>query len=160
MGEIFQRDNESILSYIIRARKLGNQILDVIRSKLPNNTPLIEADILRYENESRDCLIRKFRPEIEQKISKNRIFRETAIEAVKIEKQLHAKELLRGEILSRRDINDPRRSYAYDQPDSQDGKRVAVVQKQVITRQICYETGHSVLVCYKLDPHQYGNIGL
>lgn len=86
IGKIFQRDDKSALSYINRIFELGNQILDVVKSQVPNNAPLAAAETLRYENEFRNCLIRGLKPEVEQKISINRLFRETAIEAAEIER--------------------------------------------------------------------------
>ncbi|XP_057341684.1 putative uncharacterized protein DDB_G0282133 [Microplitis mediator] len=105
MGRIFQRDDESTLSYTNRARELGNQILDVIEAQLPVGQALSDADKARYGNEFKSCLIKGLKPEIEQKFSRDKNFQNTLFEAVVIEKELRAKDLLRGKISSERDIN-------------------------------------------------------
>ncbi|XP_057338503.1 probable E3 ubiquitin-protein ligase bre1 [Microplitis mediator] len=151
MGRIFQRDDESTLSYTNRARELGNQILDVIEAQLPVGQALSDADKARYGNEFKSCLIRGLKPEIEQKISRDKNFQNTLFEAVVIEKELRAKDLLRGKISSKRDINYSNRAYTYDVPNNREGRRVTVVQGQPIVCQICNKAGHSALACYQLE---------
>lgn len=143
LGQIFQADNEGVVAYSNRAKDLAHKIKEA--HKTTNNVADIDADTLaKYDKEFTDCLIKGLKPEFENKVSKDKPFKDTITEAVQIEKELQAKSLLRGYRIPKNAPNAPYQRNSYRNFGT---REVNLIQDRSIKCQLCKKFGHDAAAC-------------
>ncbi|EZA46440.1 hypothetical protein X777_00157, partial [Ooceraea biroi] len=88
LGNIYQKNEEDVVTYANRVKFLEKQILEAYRSTSnPQTDPNIKVSL---EKDMAKCFIRGLKPEIEQRIARNLDVQATITDALRIEKELHA----------------------------------------------------------------------
>ena len=129
LGNVYQKNEEDVVTYANRVKLLGKQIFEAYRSSghtLPGQDirTTIEKDMCK-------CFIRGLKPEIEQRIARNLDVKSTVADALRIEKELRA-------------ITDLR--HGTTNPKSQDNRSTEICQ-------ICFKIGHTATNCLKYIQH-------
>ena len=93
LGQEFQRENESVIAFFNRIRKIGSRILE--DHKIANGN-VNQAFKTSMENNIIECFKRGLLPEIEQRPRVEADISKIIKEAIKIERQIEAQKALRN----------------------------------------------------------------
>jgi len=86
LGNVYQKNEEDVVTYANRVKLLGKQILEAYRS---SGHTLSGQDIrTTIEKDMCKCFIRGLKPEIEQRIARNLDVKATVTDALRVEKEL------------------------------------------------------------------------
>lgn len=97
LGKMFQKENETVVSFTSRLRKKGQEIVE---SHKINNADLSEAQLTAYQAEINEnikqCFLQGLKPEIDQRMPSCASMKIAYEKAIEIERKLTAKHDLRG----------------------------------------------------------------
>lgn len=141
LGNVYQKNDEDVVTYANRVKLLGKQIREAYRS---SEHALTDHDVrASLEKDMCKCFIRGLKPEIEQRIARNLDVQATVTDALRIERELRA-------------ITDLRHG-----PANSDRNNVQENRSRIC--QICFKIGHSAANCRKLmqmaDSFKQNNLG-
>lgn len=133
LGNIFQKDNENVVSYANRVRILAKRIKDAYQNEHGTVTEEFQKSV---EINACSCFKHGLRSEIEMRMPAITGFAETIAEAVRIEKENLARMGLRNQ-------------KAYRETGRFEHNRVNQVVSEILVCQLCKRKGHAADTCWK-----------
>ena len=139
LGRVFQGVNEAVLAYANRVKEIGHRICEAYETA--NNGAMDDGFKTRLDLDLVDCFIHGLLPDIENKITLGISYEKTMHKAIGIERNLRAKDTLRGNRVNKFDDYDGRQQYQKIHHVSSQG--------DPITCQICDKKGHAASSCFR-----------
>ena len=151
MGNEYQRDYETVISFANRIRDLGRCIIETQRVNTGNIDAAFKTSI---ENNCIECFKRGLKPEVEQRLENAGDMEHIVQNAIKAERLVEARRNLRGEDKNNIKSMHPNREFkkgtyisqVIDSEETKVGVRTISPQSLVIC-QYCNRTGHSADKC-------------
>lgn len=127
LGNVYQKNEEDVVTYANRVKLLGKQIREAYRTS--GHALGEEAITASLEKDMCKCFIRGLKPDIEQRVNRNLDVQGTIADALRIERELSAIKVLR-------------KGPNYIETDKSNRSNE--------TCQICFKVGHIAVNCRKL----------
>ena len=148
MGNEFQNDDESVISFANRIRNLGKRILEAQKVTTGNVTEAFRQTI---ESASVECFKRGLKPDIERKLENANDMTNIVRNAIKAERDLEAQKALRNSNKNIIKFKESRRVVNFCQIcKAQDHETSHCKTKPITlkTCQVCKKPGHTEETCY------------